>query len=360
MPIIPRYILRQFLPLFGAGLALFLGVLLMNQFLRLFTMAMLKGLPLWWILACFARLLPSFASLALPMAYLVSAMVALGQLSDSGEAMALRASGFSFREIARPFLWTALALSALLLYVNHKAGPEGFHAFRERTSEAGQKLARIDLEPGVFTELGPWRLFARDADSSSGRMEGVYLVRPDGAEAARVSAERGSLALDPGRGVSLELEDGQLQLPNSDPEKLLTGRFERYDVFLPLAAPAAPREEDIQELNTRALRARAADAATLHDRRLEYLVEAAARSAGALSPFVFFWIAAPLGLGLKRRARGADFAISLVVMFAFYGLFMMGVSLGRRHEALTGVAPWIADAAGLVAGAWLTRRAAAQ
>ena len=360
MPIIPRYLLKQFLPLFAAGLALFLGVLLMNQFLRLFTMAVLKGLPLWWILACFARLLPSFASLALPMAYLVSAMVALGQLSDSGETMALRASGFSFREIARPFLWTALALSALLLYINHKAGPEGFHAFRERTSEAGQKLARIDLEPGVFTDLGPWRLFARDADNATGRMEGVYLVKPDGQDAARVSAARGTLELDAGRGVNLTLEDGRLQLPNDDPEKLLTGSFARYEVFMPLTPPAGPREADIQELNTRALRARAADPGTPRDRRLEYLVEASARSAGALSPLVFFWIAVPLGLGLKRRARGADFAISLLVMFVFYGLFVLGVSLGRRHEALTGVAPWIADAAGLAAGAWLTRRAAAQ
>ena len=42
MQIVPRYILRQFLPIFGAGLSLFLGVLLMNQFMRLFAMAMLK------------------------------------------------------------------------------------------------------------------------------------------------------------------------------------------------------------------------------------------------------------------------------------------------------------------------------
>ena len=67
MPLLQRYIIRQFLPVFGAGLALFLGVLLMNQFLRLFATAMLKGLPLLWILTCFSRLLPSFAALAVPM-----------------------------------------------------------------------------------------------------------------------------------------------------------------------------------------------------------------------------------------------------------------------------------------------------
>src|SRR5437870_2995312 len=147
MPILPRYILRQFLPTFGAGLALFLGVLLMNQFLRLFTLAVMKGLPAWWILSCFARLLPSFASLAVPMAFLVSSMVTLGGLTDTGEVMALRAAGFSFYEIARPFLWLAVVLSVLLLGINHKFGPEGFHSFRKRTSEAAQKMAKIDLRP---------------------------------------------------------------------------------------------------------------------------------------------------------------------------------------------------------------------
>ncbi|MFI5349874.1 MAG: LptF/LptG family permease [Elusimicrobiota bacterium] len=360
MPILPRYILKQFLPTFGAGLALFLSILLMNQFLRLFTLAVMKGLPLWWILSCFIRLLPSFASLAVPMAFLVAAMVTLGHLADTGEVMALRASGFSFFEIAKPFFWAALALSALLLLINHKAGPQGFHSFRTRTSEAGEKMAKIELRPGAFTPLGPWRLYARGVDSRTGKLEGVYLVKPSEKESIRVNAERGTITLEPGRGVDLQLEDGQIQLPNSDPERYTSGRFERYNVYLPLSGPPEPREPDIQEMTTPELRARVRDASLTHDRRLEYIVETAARSSGALSPFVFFWIAAPLGLGLKKRARGADFVASLGVMFAFYGLLVVGISLGRRHDLLAPTAPWLADILGLMMGAWLTRRAAAQ
>ena len=359
MPILPRYILRKFLPTFAAGLALFLGVLLMNQFLRLFTTAMMKGLPVWWIFSCFLRLLPSFASLAVPMAFLVAAMVTLGHLSDAGEVMALRAAGFSFYEMTRPFLWLGTALSLALLVVNHTVGPEGFRSFRKRTGEAGQKMAKIDLRAGAFTPLGPWRLYARGADNSTGRMTGVYLVRPGRSDAMRVNAERGTITLDPGRGVELLLEDGQLQLPNQDPERYTSGSFESYRVYLPLAAPAEPREPDLQELATKELLTRAANAAAPRDKRLEYSVEAAARSAGALSPFVFVWIAAPLGLGLRRRARGADFTASLGVMFVFYGLFVVGISLGRRHELLAPTAPWLADAVGLAAGVWLTKRAAA-
>lgn len=360
MPILPRYMLRQFLPTFGMGLVVFFSVLLMNQFLRLFTMAVMKGLPFWWILSCFARLLPSFASMTVPMAFLVAAIVTLGGLTDSGEVTAMRSAGFSFMEISRPFLWLGVILSVLLLYVNHRLGPEGYHSFRVATGEAAQKMAKIELRPRSFTMVGPWRLYAREADNKTGAMEGVYLVKPGRSDSMRVNAERGKLSLDPGRGVELSLEDGQLQLPNADPDRYTSGRFDRYRVSMPLVTEAAPRDLDLQELKTGELSERIASPKLPHERKLEYVVEKAARSAGALSPFVFFWIAAPLGLGLKRRARGADFAVSLGVMFAYYGLLVVGISLGRRHDLLAPAAPWLGDAVGLTLGVWLSRRAAAQ
>lgn len=361
MPILPRYVLRQFLPVFGACLALFLGLFLMKEFLRLFSLAMMKGIPAWWILSCFARLMPSFAALAVPMSYLVAAMVVLGQLTDSGEVMALRASGFSYREITRPLLWLAVLLSVLLFVVNHKTGPEGFHSFKKRTTEAARKVARVDLRPRSFTELGPWRLYAREARTATGELAGVYLVKPGQAQGIRINAEHGSITTDPGRGIELELEDGELQLPSDDPDRYTTGRFKRYRVFVPFAGVAdAPRELDMQEMNSFRLREKIADPDTKEDRRLEYRVETAVRTAGAFSPFVFFWIGVPLGLGLKRRARGADFALSLMVMFVFYGLLVVGVSFGRQHSALASVAPWLGNVVGLAAGAFLTRKAASQ
>ena len=360
MPILPRYILKQFLPTFGVGLVLFFSVLLMNQFLRLFTLAVMKGLPLIWIMSCFARLLPSFASLTVPMAFLVAAMITLGSLTDAGEVMALRSAGFAYYEIVKPFLWAALVLSVLLLLINHQVGPAGFHSFRQQTTEAGQKMAKIDLRPRSFTPVGPWRLYAREADNATGRLEGVYLVKPSRTDSVRVNAERGRLNLVASRGVEMELEEGQLQLPNADPDRYTSGRFDTYRVFMPLVEASTPRELDLQELTTGDLSRKIAAADVPRERRLEYIVEKASRSASALSPFVFFWIAAPLGVGLKRRTRGLDFAASLGVMFVYYGLLVVGISLGRRHDHLAAVAPWMGDAIGLALGAWLTKRAAAQ
>jgi lipopolysaccharide export LptBFGC system permease protein LptF len=134
LTILPRYLLRTFVPLFVLCLVLFTAVLLMNSFLKLFSLAVTKGISLVWILDCFARLLPYFMSLTVPMAFLVAMLMALGQLSERGEVMALRSSGFSFREMTWPLLALSVILSGLLLWVNHKVSPEGLHSFRKRQS----------------------------------------------------------------------------------------------------------------------------------------------------------------------------------------------------------------------------------
>ena len=176
----------------------------------------------------------------------------------------------------------------------------------------------------------------------------------------RINAEKGRLSTDPERGITLVLLDGQLQLPSKEPERFTSGRFERYSVFVPLTNKMnGPRDLDIQEMNTSLLRERVKDPATANQHRLEYRVETAVRTVGALAPFVFFWVGIPLGMA-KRRTRGADFAASLGVMFVFYGLLVVGVSMGRRNEALADTLPWLCDAAGLITGIILTRRAAAQ
>ncbi len=359
MAILPRYVLRLFLPIFGVSAVLFMGVLMMNQFLRLFSLAMMKGVPAWWILACFSYLLPTLAALAVPMSFLVAAMVALGQMNDGGEIMALRASGFSYHEIVRPLLYLSITLSALLLVVNHALGPDGYHSFKKRTTAAAQKIARVDLRPRSFTRLGPWRLYARGVDPKTGFLDGIYLVKPGTAGGMRVNAKTGSLSSDPVRGITLELHNGQIQLPSKAPTLFTSGRFERYSIFVPLTATAAPRELEIQETNTWRLHSKAVDPATTQDRRREYRVEMVARTAVSLSPFVFFCVGVPLGMA-KRRTRGADFAASLGVMFLFYGLLVMGVSLGRRHEALALLAPWLCDGVGILAGFFLTKKATAQ
>ncbi|MFA6316345.1 MAG: LptF/LptG family permease [Elusimicrobiota bacterium] len=207
--------------------------------------------------------------------------------------------------------------------------------------------------------LGPWRLYAKDADRSTGVIKDVYLVKAGEERGLRVSAPRGTLRLKKGQGFVLELEDGSLQLPGKTADKFTSAVFGRYRLFVPLTAPVAvTRATETQEFKSLHLWEMARAAGMPQERRNEYLVEVAVRSAGAISPFVFFWIGAPLGLGFHRFGKGKGFVVSLGILFMFYGLLAFGIGLGRRYGSLSFAAPWLADVVGLAIGAWLTRKAA--
>ena len=357
MPVLSRYLLGVYLSPFALCLSSFLAVLLMNYFLRLFNIAVTKGISVGWIFLCFAKLAPYFLSLALPMAFLVALLLTLGQLSESGEVMALRASGYSFRELMKPYFAMAMLLTAALVYTNHWASPRGFHAFKESYADALAQVSRLDFDSRALTGLGDWEIYSDAVDRESGRLSGVRLIkRQGGYKRLRIAAPRGRAELEKRRGLRLTLENGQLAWPNEDPKSHTTAAFRRSELFIPFADSSRyVRDLDMQELTTEDLKARAGDPSLEETRRREYATEAALRGAGALAPLALFFVACPLGLSLERRSRAVSFALSLAVLFGYYGLLAVGMGLGRRGGELNALAPWLADMAAFAAGAALWR-----
>jgi len=362
MSILHRYLLRSYAATFSLCVGVFLFVLLMNYFLRLFNLAVMKGISTVWIFVCFSQLLPHFMSLALPMAFLVSLLLTLGHFSESGEVLAMRASGFSFRDILTPFLIVAAVLSVLLFYVNHKASPDGYHAFRNSFSRASAQVSRLSLEAKAMTQLGEWNMYAEGV-SDDGALTGVRLVKRQGSYGRlRISAPRGRTRIEPERGINLELQDGAFVWPNADPDSHTTATFRKTTLFLPFVDyKRVHRDPDMQELSTTRLmerlghiRAEAGEdpegLREYEQKRREYTTERALRSAGAAAPFVLFWAACPLGLRLERRSKAIGFAMSLGVLFVFYGLLALGVGLGRRDLFWSSAGPWLPDVVCMAGG----------
>ncbi len=354
--IIARYLLRKFIPLFLLSLMVLVGILMMSHFLRLFSMAVMKGISIFWIIGCFARLLPFIMALALPMAFLVSILLSFGEFAQGSEIMAMRSCGLSFWNIVWPFFVVTVFLSGTLFYLNHKASPEGYHAFRKQYLRASNHINHIDLEPGSFLVLGNWKLYASQVDKKSGRMNNVYLVDISKTRDLRIVAPRGRLTVQKALGAKLVLKAGSIFFPNPDPTKLTVGHFETYQVDIPLTEAAGASSMDIPEMNSRTLLERIHNPKTSAEHQREYRVELAVRSAEALSPLIFFLISVPIGVGLGRDSRAKSFALSLGILFAFYGLLSLGIGMGRRNVKISNIAPWAADAAGLVAGIFLYAR----
>ena len=89
--IIDRYVLRELLPPFAMGVAVFTFFLVIDRIYHLIDLVITKGVPFLLVLGLLGFTLPSFLALTLPMALLVAVLIVGGRLASDAEVTALKA-----------------------------------------------------------------------------------------------------------------------------------------------------------------------------------------------------------------------------------------------------------------------------
>ncbi len=363
VPIARLYILKIFAKFLGLSLFVFASLLVMLNFVQLVNQGVLAGFSFYFLAKSILYLLPNVLATSLPLAFLLAMLLSLGQMSQDGEILALRAGGFSFFEIFSYVLLSALLASLLLLAVNNWLGPKSLRRSTDYAISMINKVTKIELKPRTFQQLAEWTLYADKVNNLSGEMSGVKLLRrinkgETPAFINKLNAESGSFRKAGESGLELQLAEGEFsQTDCRDPEKLLYGRFSSYKTLLPFFSEnSAGRKLNHREISTSGLLARLREGIADPQIAAKFRIEAASRFALALAPLVFFLIGAPLGVALDKRGRSAGFGLSLLIIFFYYGLTISGMVFSRKYPALF---PWAIFAPSLLAGAaglWLWRR----
>jgi len=359
--IFPVYFLSILGPYLVMALGIFSAVLFMNQFVRVFNTAVMVGASMDWVFYSLLQLLPMIMALAVPMSFQLALLLTLGNLSDTKEMLALRAAGFSAREIIWPAGVVAVVLSLMLFWVNSWVSPHGFKRFEQSKRLLAASISKVQIEPQSFFEINGWKLYAEEVDSSTGEMEGVHMVQQDsgGEYTVKINAPRGKFSLMRGRGFTISLENGEFQRVNAaDSGSAIMAGFKSYKAFMPFDTKAVlNRELSLTEMTTPEILGKIGHVKLVPVREAEYKIEAMSRLAFALSPIVFFIISCPLGLSMMRAGKVRGMLLSIVILFAYYGAIASGASLGKKVLSLAWYSPWLADILGLGVGAyfWKTR-----
>lgn len=363
VPIARLYILKIFAKFLGLSLFVFVALLLMLNLVQTVNQGMLAGFSFYFLAKSLVYLLPNVIGMSLPLAFLLAMLLSLGQMSQDGEIVALRAGGFSFFEIFSWVFYAALFSTLLLVYVNNWLGPQTLRRSTDYTISMLNRVTKIELKPRTFQRISDWVLYAGSVNPLTGEMRGVKLVRrinkgDSPAFVTRINAASGRYSKSGDTGLVIDLSDGQFsQTDCRDDEKLQYGSFSSYRTMLPFFAEGGPgRKLNQREISTTGLFGRLA--AGVADRQVaaKYSIEIASRFALALGPLVFFLAGAPLGVALDKRGRSAGFGVSLLILFFYYGLTMSGAVLARRYDALF---PWVIFAPAALTGAaglWLWKR----
>lgn len=356
MRILTRYILREVLSHALLGLLLFTFALFARDVGRLLEVLVRRSAPPETVLWIFLLTLPTTLSLTIPMAVLVGILIGLSRMSSDGEVVATRAAGLSVVPYAKPVLGFALAATLLSGYVSIYLAPRAVREFVRIQNTLAASQAPATVQPRVFEESFPnLVLYVNDVRGEGNDWRGVFLADTTGAHGPKVTfAERASITPDPSRNnLQLHLVSGSTHELTPKPEEYVVSSFAESDTPITLAPPQeTARAKPFTERYFSELWAFPLG----HPDRALARVELHRRLALPAACLVLALVGIPLGLSSQRGGKSMGVILTVLLVFAYYMLFVAGISMARQGKMGSGRAVWIANAFFLALGLALLLR----
>lgn len=236
MRLADRYILRNHLGPFLLGLSVLTFVFVIDILYSFLELFLVNKVPAAVVLELVVLSLGHILALTIPMAVLVSTMMAFAQMVSENEITALRMGGLSlYRLIAAPLI-AALALTAGMFLFSNFVLPETNHRLKNLLMAVRAKKPALDLKAGRFIESIPgYTLYAARKDEASGELADLLVFQEErGKNPVVISAERARLGRDDRQDLlKLALDEGeQFEVDLGGPERLQITVFDRMDILL--------------------------------------------------------------------------------------------------------------------------------
>jgi lipopolysaccharide export system permease protein len=357
--ILYRSILREIGTPLVLGLMAFTAVLLMGRLVKLTDLVIAKGVPLTDVLKLVGYLLPSFATVTIPMALLLAVLLAFGRLSGDSETTAMKACGISLYDMLPPVMVMALLAALATAVITLKFLPMANVSFRRMLHDIVESRANLAVKEKVFNDSFPnLTVYTDTFDDRTHTMGGVIINdERDSTSPLTIFARQGTIASDPDKqSIIIRLEDGTIhQRMDSAGYRLVS--FGSYLLSIDLQKTRNFQVSKEDQLSLDELR-RGIVSADLPDkgRRLMAL-EYHRRFALPAACLVFALVGVPLGLQNRRSGKSGGFALALGVIIAYFVVLSAGENLGGQGDISPLLAAWLPNGLFLVFGAvalWIT------
>ncbi len=363
--ILDRYMVTEFTGPFVLGLAAFTLIFVATQILAIGRLVTEQHASLAAAIEYFLWDMPQFLLLVVPMAMLFGTLLTMQRLSGESEITAMMAGGISLQRIIVPLAIVGLIVSLVSLLLQEELVPLANdraayirEAVIEHLSPAASNLTVVTPLPGGGKQV----TIAGALDPQTQSLMNVTVLSYDShshlaemivSERARYEASNwtfqnaSTYQFSPAGDLTTSGFSSTLSVDIGEkPNQVAKRNFSTQD------PENLSRAEIASALATGAL----SDA-----QRNQFKATYEAKLARPFSALVFVLFAAPLGL---RRVRGGGtplgFGLAVVIVFVYYVITTLFLSIGSASTWLAGVAAWTPIVIFGAIGVWLLRRAMAQ
>lgn len=397
--VLDRYVLKEHLIPFFFSFSVIMFLLVIDLILQMIDLILGKMVYKEIVIELFFLNTAWMVALAVPMAVLVSVLMAFGRLSGNGEIIAMGAAGVGLYQIIWPVVLIGALISTGLILFNNWVLPGFNHRARVLMMDIKKKQPAVVLEGkvGVFIEdFKNFRILIGNIDNRTSELQNVviYKYEPNNFPITIV-ADRGEVFFFEGSDeVQLTLYNGEIhRVDDTDPEIYIKALFEKQNLRLgdagrrfsrTVSQYRTDREMDVGmmlsqvsnfEQEIRILRNETSDRIKRFFRRYlvnispkdpisrrefqellsrvradekilehkqkgvnRYLVEIHKKFSIPAACLAFILVGAPLGIKIRKNNSALGAGIS-IIFFLIYWLFLIG---GEKLADQGIVAPWFA------------------
>jgi len=231
MKTLDRYIIKELIPPFFCGLVVVMFVLLIDFILDVLNLIIAKGVPVFVVGKLFSYSLAWMFSLAVPMAVLVSSLMAFGRLAGDKELIAAKALGIPFWRMMLPAGLTMMLLSVVMVIFGDLVLPESNKHARTLMVQIHKKKPLAALYPRIFISDFPNIILYMDqVDDKAGKIFGVRMYeKREGFSPRIIIAPEGEVKYDAQEdAISFTLFNGEIHdIDTDDPSRYTRGQFEK-------------------------------------------------------------------------------------------------------------------------------------
>ncbi|MGB6330488.1 MAG: LPS export ABC transporter permease LptF [Candidatus Sulfotelmatobacter sp.] len=348
MRILTRYILREVTSHALIGAAIFTFVLFTRDLGLILDLVVRASAPLPSVAEIFFYTVPFALTYTIPMSVLVGILIGLSRLAADSEITAMRASGmgvWSFGRVLAIFVagaWLLALVNSLYL------APWSLASLGRLEDQLKGAQASYEVQPRVFYEGFPKLvLYVQDVHSAQGGAvwDGVFLADiSDPSNPSITLAREGILVPEGEDRLHLHLKDGSTH--ETDPTKVdhyQISTFQQTDIPIELAPSENKADEQtpVRAISTGALRDHAASVDPASAR--VYLIELQNRFALPTACLVLAMVGIPLGLSSKKSGKSGGFVLTIVLVFVYYFISLVGVSLAKQGRVGPVFGAWLAN-----------------
>jgi LPS export ABC transporter permease LptF/LPS export ABC transporter permease LptG len=362
MRILTRYILREVTAHAVIGVAIFTFVLFTRDLGHILELVVRASAPLPSIAEIFSFTIPLVLTYTLPMSVLVGILLGLSRLAADSEITAMRASGMGVWSFLRALSIFVLAAWIFALANGLYIAPRSQAALARLEDRLKGSQVSFEVQPRVFYEGFPKIvLYVQDVKSAEGAAvwKGVFMADITDATNPKITlAQQGIVVSEGPDRLHLHLINGSVHDTDpKDPEHYQIQTFQTTEIPIELPSTENKSDESLPAgvFSTSELleKARASDPASA---RL-YLIEFHRRFALPTACLVLALVGIPLGLSSKKSGKSGGFVLTILLVFVYYVISLIGVSLARQGRVSPWFGAWLADFAFLALALFLLFRA---